>query len=196
MGRVIAEITVSVDGFVAGPEVSAAQPMGLHGLRLHHWLGFGDTPPSAADLEVAGRMFANTGAFVLGRRLFDVGIGKWGGDGAWQRPCFVLTNRERSDHIQGVTRFMFVTDGVRRAVDRARAAAGGRDVVVAGGAQVIRAAMHAGLVEELRLHVAPVLLGAGTSLFDQGPRLELEPVLVESSAAVTHVTYRVPLPTG
>lgn len=193
MGRVVAEITVSVDGFVAGPEVSTAQPMGLHGLRLHHWLGFGDTPPSAADEAVAGRMFEHTGAFVMGRRLFDVGIGKWGGDGAWRRPCFVLTNRERDDHVQGVTRFTFVTDGVRRAVERAQAVAGARDVVVCGGAQAIRAALHAGLVAELRLHVVPVLLGAGTPLFDQGPRLELEPVQVEHSPAVTHLTYRVPV---
>lgn len=192
MGRVIVDISPSVDGFVAGSGVSVERPFGSAGHRLHQWLGFEDASPTAVDQQAAERMFATAGAVVLGRRMFEVGIGTWGEDGAFGLPCLVVTNRAHEDVVKGPTRFEFVTDGVCRAVELARDAAEDRDVVVAGGAQVVQECLAEGLVGELRLHVVPVLLGAGTRLFggSLAEGIELEQVDAVSTPLATHMTFR------
>jgi dihydrofolate reductase len=124
MGKVIVDVSPSVDGYIAGPEVSVEKPFGTAGHRLHHWYGFEGATPTSADREAGQKMFTTTGAIVLGRRMFDVGIATWGPDGAFGMPCFVVTNRPHEDVVKGPTTFRFVTEGVRRALEHARDAAG------------------------------------------------------------------------
>jgi dihydrofolate reductase len=136
-------------------------------------------------------MFSTAGAVVLGRRMFEVGIGTWGEDGAFGMPCFVATTRPHADVVRGPTTFQFVTGGVRRAVERARYAAGDRDVVIAGGAQTVQECLAEGLVSEIRLHVVPILLGGGTPLFGDFPAaVELEQVSAVSTSLATHLIFR------
>lgn len=196
MGSVIVDVSPSVDGYLAGPGVSAERPFGTAGHRLHRWLGFEDASPTDADREVAGRMLAGAGAVVLGRRMFDVGIDTWGEDGAFGLPCFVVTNRPGPEVARGPTTFRFIVGGVRRAVDLARRTAGERDVVVAGGADVVRRCLADGLVDEVRLHVAPVLLGAGTRLFGDDPAgiRDLTRTDAVATPLATHLTFRVAKP--
>lgn len=165
MTRVIVDMSPSLDGFVAGTGVSVDAPFGTAGLRLHRWLGFEGAAPDDADDRAAAKILATAGAVVIGRRMFDVGIGLWGDDGAWGMPCFVVTSRPREPLVRGRTVFYFVTEGVEAAVAKASDAAGGKDVVVAGGADVAQQCVALGLVNELRLHVIPVLLGQGARMF-------------------------------
>jgi dihydrofolate reductase len=193
MGQVVVEVSPSIDGYVAGPGVSVERPLGADGQRLHRWIGFEDTTPTDADRAAAEWMFTNSGAVVIGRRMFDVGIGLWGEDGAFGMPVYVVTNRAHDDLVRGPTTFRFVTTGVVAAVEQACAAAGDRDVVIAGGAQVIQQGLAAGLVDEIRLHVVPVLLGDGTRLFEQplAQQMELEPGEVQVTRHATHMRFRV-----
>jgi dihydrofolate reductase len=192
-GIVAVDVSPSVDGYLAGRGVSAERPFGDAGRRLHQWLGMEGGNPSEADEEIAGRMLATAGAVVIGRRLFDVGIGEWGDDGAWGMPCFVVTSRPREPLVKGPTTFTFVTEGVSHAVKFARQTAAGRDVVIAGGGDVVSQCLAAGLVDEFRLHVVPVLLGAGTPLFGESmpERVELEQTGSVTTPNATHLTYRV-----
>jgi dihydrofolate reductase len=188
IATVVADFSMSVDGFVAGPDVSVAQPMGAGGERLHEWL-FAD-PPSPEDAAIARDARDGTGAVVLGRRTFEVGLGAWG-DTPFPAPCFVVTHEAREERVERSGTFAFVTAGLDVAVERARAAAGERLVRVMG-ADVARQALAAGLVDEVRLQLVPVLLGSGVPLFgDAGPRVELERTRVVASPRVTHVRLRV-----
>jgi dihydrofolate reductase len=193
MGKVIADISMSVDGYSAGPKIGTEHPLGEGGQRLHRWIGQDGTETSEADREVAGRIFATSGAVVLGRRMFDVGEEPWGDDGAFGKPCFVVTHRPRERLVKGPTTFTFVTEGVHRAVELACTAAGDRDVWVPGGADVVRQLLLAGLVDDLRLHVVPVLFGRGTLLFDGGfpDSIELEQVEATTTPLATHLTFRI-----
>lgn len=194
MGRVIIDLSPSLDGYIAGNGVSAERPFGDAGHRLHHWLGFEGVDPEQADHAAAERMFRNAGAVVIGRRMFDVGIGLWGDDGAFGMPCFVVTHRPADKLVKGPTTFEFCESTVQ-ALMRAQAAAGALDVVVAGGADIAQQCMAAGMVDELRLHVVPVLLGSGTRLFAPGqPRAELRPREAVATAYATHVTLDVVRP--
>ena len=209
MGATTCQISISLDGFVAGPNQSVENPIGEGGMRLHEWVF-----PTAAwrahhgleggedstDSAVVERMTRNVGAVVMGRRMFGGGDGPW--DEAWQgwwgddppfhSPVFVLTHHPRETlSMAGGTTFEFVTGGVEAAFERAHAAAGGRDVAVAGGASTVRQFLAAGLLDELYLHVVPVLLGAGERLLEEVGEPTLEPVEVVASPAVTHVRYRV-----
>lgn len=192
MGKVILDITMSLDGFVAAPNVGLEHPLGEGGLRLHDWLFRGTSAPGP-DRFVADELFAMTGAFVLGRRTFDVGEGRWGDDGAFGRPCFVLTHRGRATLIKGPTTFTFVLDGIASALRQARAAAGEKAVCVMGGAQVARQYLDAGLVDELRLHIVSILLGSGTRLFEHiaASRIALSTTRVTQSPFATHLDLRV-----
>lgn len=188
MGRVILDMSPSVDGYVAGRGVSVAEPFGDAGHRLHRWLR--STAATPEDDRAAARMFANAGAVLIGRRMFEVGIGTWGDDGAFGLPTFVVTSRAREPLVKGPTTFTFVTEGLDAALAKAVAAAGDRDVVVAGGAALARQCAEAGHVDELRLHVVPVLLGGGTPLFDgDTPRHELVATDVVQSPNATHLTF-------
>jgi dihydrofolate reductase len=201
MGKVVLDMSVSLDGIGAGPNPRTEEPMGTGGERLHAWFPFYDPEqestagvPAAgeADARMVRELFAATGAVVLGKRTFDLGLEPWGGT-PFPVPCFVLTHETRDDLVTDTGTFAFVTDGIERAVRRAQAAAGDKDVLVMGGATVARQAVRAGLVDEIRLHLVPVLFGAGIRLFDDPgtKQIELEPTEVVASPAATHLRFRV-----
>ncbi|WP_329054489.1 dihydrofolate reductase family protein [Amycolatopsis sp. NBC_01488] len=186
---VIAEISMSADGIVAGPDTSAEHRLGKDGDLLHDWL-FGGTD---ADAGVAARLFDGTGAFVVGRTMFDVGVEPWGDDGTFKKPVFVVTNRPHEPVVKGPTTFTFVTDGPESALRQAKAAAGADNVVLMGGGTTLRQYLLAGVVDELRLHVVPLLFGAGVRLFDAevGAHVKLQRTGVEETPNATHLTFRV-----
>jgi dihydrofolate reductase len=189
MGKVIAEISMSVDGVVAGPDTSTEHRLGKDGDLLHEWM-FGSTD---ADAAVGAALFEGTGAFVLGRSMFDMGVDPWGEDGTFKKPCFVVTHRPAEPLVKGPTTFTFVTDGPESALRQAKAAAGDENVVVMGGGTTMRQFLRAGLVDELRLHVVPLLFGSGVRLFDAetGEHVKLERTAVHETPNATHLTFRV-----
>jgi dihydrofolate reductase len=210
MTTTYAQLSVSTDGYLAGPDPSLEEPLGRGGMQLHDWvfglrawraehgLEGGDDGPGARFVE---EVAARTGACLMGRRMFSGGRGPWADDptatGWWgneppfHAPVFVVTHHEREPLVlDGGTTFFFVTDGVEAAWRLACEAARGRDVQVAGGADVVQQACALGLLDELTVHTAPVELGAGTKLFvDSAPRLE-EVERLETPQAL-HVRYRV-----
>jgi dihydrofolate reductase len=211
MGKVIFDISTSLDGFVAGPNPTLEQPLGEGGEGLHEWV-FGlagwrrshglEGGEENADSELVAEGLESTGAVLMGRRMFSGGAGPWEDDprarGWWgdeppfRKPVFVVTHHEREPLELGQTTFTFVTDGVGAGVELARTAAGDKDVLVAGGASVAQQILNAGLLDEIQLHLVPKLLGGGTRLFDGTPTdIRLERVHVLDSPAVTHLRYRV-----
>ena len=186
---VIAEISVSADGIVAGPDTSPDHRLGRDGDLLHDWMFAG----TDADAAVAARLFDGAGAFIVGRTMFEAGEEPWGDDGTFKKPVFVVTSRPHEPVVKGPTTFTFVTDGPESALRQAKAAAGGENVVVMGGGTTMRQYLLAGLVDELRLHVVPVLFGAWVRLFDAavGAHVKLERVAVEETPNATHLTFRV-----
>jgi dihydrofolate reductase len=209
MSQVIAEITVSLDGFAAGPNQSENAPLGEGGERLHQWIVATESwrglhgmegGEKGPDDDVAARFGRGVGAYIMGRNMFSPGRGEWdetwrgwwGEDPPYHVPTFVLTHHAREPvPMEGGTTFHFVTDGIEPALDQARAAAGDQDVLILGGAYAMQQYLAAGLVDELRLHIAPIILGAGERLLENVGDLKLEPVDVVASPAATHVTYRV-----
>jgi dihydrofolate reductase len=212
MTKLRLDITMSLDGFVAGPNQSREHPLGEGGERLHEWafaavswreshgLSGGE---SNADSDVIQESLDATGAVVMGRRMFSGGEGPWTDDsnarGWWgdnppfHVPVFVLTHHERETLVmEGGTTFTFVTDGVESAVAQARDAAGDKDVLAAGGGSLAQQCLAAGLLDELQIHVAPLFLGGGVRLFDRlDPTVDLEATRVIESPTVTHLRYRV-----
>ena len=198
MGKVTAHVSISLDGFMAGPDQSEESPLGIGGMRLHKW-HLGDiTDP--VDKEATNDLLKQRGAYVMGRNMFGPIRGEWSRDwnGWWgdeppyHAPVFVLTHHPReSVEMQGGTTFHFVTEGFDTALQRAREVAGDLDIGIAGGASTLRQALQARVVEQLTLDVAPVLLGRGERLWDDVPDLELEPIGVAHSPNATHLTYRV-----
>lgn len=212
MSKVIVDISTSLDGFVAGPNPTADDPLGENGERLHEWalavVSWRETHgreggEGGVDDDLIRERIERTGATIMGRRMFSGGSGPWAddpnGSGWWGdappfgHPVFVLTHHEREPLTLGRTTFTFVTDGVESALEQARAAAAENDVLVAGGAQAAQQYLRAGLVDELCVHVAPVLLGRGERLYDglgpDAPGLEAAG-MVESPAGVAHLRYR------
>jgi dihydrofolate reductase len=211
MTQVIFDISMSLDGFVDGPNPSREHPLGEGGEQLHEWAiptktfrerhgrAGGEAGP---DDDVLREAFERTGATVMGRRMFSGGEGPWGddpnADGWWGDnppfggPVFVLTNHPREPLVKGGgTTFAFVTDGIESAIAQAREAADAKDVSIGGGASVIQQALAAGLVDEFQLHVAPVILGAGVRLFgDSAARPLIEPTRVVNSARAVHLAFR------
>ena len=176
--------------------------LGLASWRESHGLSGGETN---ADSDVVAEVIASTGSTVMGRRMFSGGAGPWDDDpnaGGWwgdeppfHKPVFVVTHHEREPLTLADTTFTFVTAGVEAAVAQADVAAGGGDVLVAGGASVAQQALRAGLLDELQVHLVPVLLGGGTRLLDDvPPGVRLEPTRVIASPAVTHLRYRIEAP--
>ena len=199
MSLVTAHLAISLDGFVAGPDQSQEHPLGRGGARVHGW-HIGDGPHHPADEEMSRRILAGNGAYVMGRNMFGPVRGEWEGDwrGWWgdeppyHAPVFVLTHHARAPQpMDGGTTYYFVTDGIESAMAQARAAAGGGDVAIMGGATTINQYLAAGLIDELGLHIVPLILGAGTRLFEGVPPLKLEQVKSRPARLVTHVTYRV-----
>lgn len=184
------------DGFVAGPNQSAANPFGegIDG-RLHRWM-FEEPRANAAAIEAMN----SAGAYVMGRNMFGPDRGEWdlewkgwwGDTPPYRAPVFVLAHRPRDPlPMDGGTTFNFVTDGIESALSRARDAADDANVAISGGANTINQYLAAGLIDELRLHVAPVVLGAGERLFDDVANLDLEPLDSSGNDLVTHLSYRV-----
>jgi dihydrofolate reductase len=200
MSMVISNLTISADGYSAGLNQSEERPFGDDGGdgwgdKLHAWYA------DAAD-ENRAEIDQMTGAkaFIMGRNMFGPVRGEWdrpwngwwGDDPPYHTPVFVLTHHPRDPQpMEGGTTFYFVTDGIESALAQARAAAGDGDVAVIGGATTINQYLAAGLIDELRLHISPLTLGAGTRLFDGVPPLNLEQVKARVASTVTHVTYRV-----
>jgi dihydrofolate reductase len=212
MARLRLNITMSLDGYVAGPNQSLEHPLGEGGIRLHEWAlntrSFnaihgregGETGPND---DVVAEMFDGVAATIMGRNMFgppdggpwseDPWRGWWGDDPPYHHPVFVLTHHAREPlEMQGGTTFHFVTDGIEAALDQAHAAAGGQDVLIAGGAHAAQQYLRAGLVDEMHIHVAPMLLGAGARLFEgtDGRQGGYEVVRVVPTSAATHVKYR------
>lgn len=192
MGKVRLHMSMSLDGFIAGPDVGVAHPMGKGGERLHDWMFAGAGDPR--DAEVAAEMFSTetTGAVVMGKRTFTVGEGPWGDDGTFRMPCFVLTHTPTETMVKGPTTFTFVTDGIESAVEQARAAADGKGVNVMG-ANTAQQFLSAGLLDEIQINLVPVLLGNGVRLFDHlgTEHIELERTRVIEASRMTHLTFRV-----
>jgi dihydrofolate reductase len=211
MGKVFLDISTSLDGFVAGPNPTLEQPLGQDGERLHEWI-FGTASwrelhgkqggETNADDELVRESTARTGAVLMGRRMFSGGEGPWendpmangwwGDDPPFRKPVFVVTHHAREPLSLGATTYTFVT-GVESALEQASAAAGGNDVHIAGGADVAQQVLRAGQLDEMLIHVAPILLGGGRRLLDglSGVDVELEGTQVLDSPAATHLRYRV-----
>jgi len=186
MSTVLLYVSMSLDGYVAGPDVSAEHGMGVGGERLHDWM-FAE-PVSPPDREMLAEIRAEVGATVIGRRTFDFGLPHWR-DVPYPVPSFVVTHEARPDLPQPSGTFAFAGD-VASAIESAIGSAGAGKVVLMG-AEIGRQALRAGLVDELLINHVPVLLGGGTRLFDEVPPTELEPMRVTVSPVVTHVRYRV-----
>jgi dihydrofolate reductase len=191
-------MSISLDGFVAGPDQSRDTPLGVGGRKLHNW--HLDEPLHEADARVRDLLLRPRGAYVMGRNMFGPIRGPWAEDwrGWWgeeppyHAPVFVLTHHPHDPiPMEGGTTFHFVTDGFDAAFERALTAAGDKGVDIAGGASTVRQALAAGVVDELVLDIAPVLLGAGERLFDGLQGLALQPVEVIDSPHATHVRYRI-----
>jgi dihydrofolate reductase len=209
MSQVRSHISISLDGFVAGPNQTLDNPLGEGGEGLHEWVVATESwrvqhgkegGERTADSEVAEEDSSNIGAHIMGRGMFGGGEGPWeeswrgwwGEDPPFRTPVYVLTHHPRESlEMQGGTTYHFVTDGIESALEQARAAAGDKDVLVAGGAKAIQQYLAAGLLDELHLHIVPVLLGGGARLLENAGAPTLEPVKVVASPVVTHVKYRV-----
>jgi dihydrofolate reductase len=212
MNKFSCHISVSADGFVAGPNQSMENPLGEGGEGLHEWAlslaawreahqhEGGEVNASSQVIEERGQ---NVGAAVMGRNMFgppgggdwdEEWKGWWGDNPPYHYDVFVITHHPRESlEMEGGTTFHFVTDGIESALEQAMAAAGGQDVLLWGGAQTINQYLAAGLLDELELHIVPVLLGGGARLFEGlgGAEIELEQIRVIEAPGVTHVKYRV-----
>jgi dihydrofolate reductase len=193
MTRVTCDISISVDGFAAGPNQSLDAPIGERGDRLHRWM-FEESEQNADVIE----SITEASAYVMGRNMFGPGRGEWdsqwpgwwGEEPPYHAPVFVLTHHAREPLVmQGGTTFTFVINGLDSALVHARAAAGAAGVAIAGGAATVNQYLARGAIDELRLHVAPIVLGAGELLFDDVGNLTLEPIAVSGTVLVTHLSY-------
>jgi dihydrofolate reductase len=209
MGSVVCQISISLDGFVAGPNQSVDHPIGEGGMRLHEWAFATDTWRAQqgldggahnSDAEVIDEVVQGIGAYIMGRKMFGGGDGPWdetwtgwwGANPPYHVPVFVLTHHPRASlPMEGGTTFTFVTDGIESALEQARTVAGEKDVAIAGGASAVQQYLAAGLLDELYLHIVPVILGAGEKLLDGVGDPVFDPVKVVASPAVTHIKYRV-----
>ena len=211
MSKLRFHLSVSLDGYVAGPDQSEENPLGVGGEDLHQWvvpleawraqhgLDGGEINASTPVVEEAQ---SNVGATVMGRNMFGGGPGPWREDPPWKgwwgdnppfhTPVFVLTHHPREPlEMEGGTTFIFVTDGIESALQQAKEAAAGRDVVIGGGANVVQQYLAAGLVDEFELHIIPILLGAGERLLENVGHLKVEQVRAIEAPGVTHIKYRV-----
>jgi dihydrofolate reductase len=211
MSKLRFHISVSVDGFVAGPDQSVENPLGVGGEELHEWvveleawrrqhgLEGGEVNASTPAVE---ELQSNVGATVMGRNMFGGGPGPWREDPPWKgwwgdnppfhTPVFVLTHHPREPlEMEGGTTFTFVTNGIESALEQAKQAAGGRDVLLGGGANVVQQYLAAGLVDEFGLHIVPILLRGGERLLENVGNLKVEQVRAIEAPGVTHIKYRV-----
>lgn len=209
MSSVTCHISISLDGFVAGPNQNLDNPLGDGGMRLHEWVfptaswreqHGSEGGERSTDAAVVREVVHDVGAYIMGRNMFGGGdgpwdekwMGWWGEEPPYRMPVFVLTHHPREPlRMQGGTPFTFVTDGIASALTQARTAAGDKSVAIAGGANSIQQYLAAGLLDELYLHIVPIVLGTGERLLENVGDPTLEPVKVVDSPAVTHIKYRV-----
>jgi dihydrofolate reductase len=197
-----ADMMISLDGCITGPNATVANPGGDGAATLHSWIanlaswrarqGL-DGGEDNEDSRVIGEWFDNNGAVIMGRNMYDSGAEFWGDDPPFKVPVFVLTHRPHPPLVKdGGTSFTFVTDGIESALEQARAVAGERNIDIGGGASTFRQYLEAGLVEEIQLHLVPVLLGNGLRLFDRSSNntIHLEPIRTITGNAATHLKYR------
>jgi dihydrofolate reductase len=213
MSKLHFNITITLDGYIAGPNQSLENPLGEGMEHLHDWaletkawremhgLAGGET---GTNDDIVRETISQSGATIMGRNMFGGGPGPWSVDEPWtgwwgdtppfHHPVFVLTHHKREPLVMnGGTTFYFVTDGVESALQQAKDAAGGRDVGLGGGANVAQQYLAAGLIDEMELHVVPILLGRGARLLDNlnGARVKIEPIRTIEAPGVTHLKYRI-----
>ncbi len=192
MSKVILNMSMSLDGFIAGPNIRAEEPMVDEGEKLHEWMFRAKTGEKFEEFQ--DEFFINTGAYIMGKRTLDLGIGPWGENPAFHAPCFVLSDEPQNTIIkQGGTSYIFVTDGAESALKQAREAAGKKDVIIMGGASAAQQYLNAGLLDEIYIHLVHVLLGDGTRLFDKLTiqPADLEELAVATRPGVTHLKFRI-----
>jgi dihydrofolate reductase len=193
MSKVVSELSMSLDGFITGPNVRVGNGMGDGGDRLHDWM-FDAKTKTETDAKIVDEKYALTGAVVMGKRMFDVGFEPWGDPPPFRMPVFVVTHEEREPlPMQGGTTYTFVTDGIEAALELAHAAAGDKNVGIWGGANIIGQYLKAGLLDEMQLHLIPILLGNGTRLFeDLDPKeIELRRANSIETPGATHFRFEV-----
>ncbi len=192
MGKVTSEISMSLDGFITDPNAGVGSPLeGNDPGRLHDWRFDAKTK---ADAAIVDEIYASTGAVLMGKRMFDVGFEPWGDPPPFRMPVFVVTHEAREPlPMQGGTTYTFVTDGIEAALELARAAAGDKNVGIWGGANIMRQCLKAGLLDEMQIHLIPVLLGGGVRLFeDLDPEgIELRRTSSIETPSATHFRFEV-----
>jgi dihydrofolate reductase len=200
MGKVILDISMSLDGFITGPNDNGKQPLGEGGMAIQNWLFSGDQPSryndffrlSGTNREVFDSPIPNTGAMIVGRRTFDI-VNGWEGSHPIQGvPIFVVTHKPPVSYKEENTKFTFVTDGIESAVKQAKEAANGKNISI-GTASIAGQCIRAGMLDEMYLHVSPILIGNGIRLFDHigAEQIKLESQQVTDGTEVTHLKYRV-----
>jgi len=197
MGKVFLDMSMSLDGFIAGPKDDDKPDRELAALDiLSDWMFRGKTEREAEEWQEA--YFTTIGAIIMGRRTFDLGVGPWGDNPTYHAPCFVLSNDAQETIVkQGGTSYTFVTDGIESALEKAQAASlrseGNKDIRVLGGANAAQQYIKAGLLDEIQIHLAPVLLGEGIRLFEHlgSEQIKLERTEVIDIPGATHLTFRV-----
>jgi dihydrofolate reductase len=201
-GRVFADITMSLDGFITGPKDSVEQPLGQGGERLHQWLydlaswnrAHGhEAGHTGTDDDIMDEAFERSGATVMGKRMFDHGLLPWGDEPPFHQSVFVLTHELREPLVKADTKFIFVTDGIKKAVEMARTAAGEKDMSIAGGASVIQQALRARLLDEIQVHLVPIFMGGGVRLFENvgSDPPQLTCTRMVESPGVVHLRFEV-----
>jgi dihydrofolate reductase len=191
MSTVYADLSISLDGFITGPNVRVGNGMGDGGDRLHDWMFDAKTE---TDAKIVDEKYATTGAVVMGKRMFDVGFEPWGDPPPFRMPVFVVTHEERESlPMQGGTTYTFVTDGIEAALKLARAAAGDKNVGIWGGANIIRQYLKTGLLDEMQIHLIPILLGDGIRLFEglDPEGIELRKTSSTDTPTATHFRFEV-----
>jgi len=196
MGKIKCGIGMSIDGYVAGPNQRFDKPMGdIPENYLHHWM-FDEPEKHKAELD----SLTDAGAFIMGRNMFvpkdkvddDSWNGWWGDNPPYHAPVFVLTDQPHEPiEMNGGTTFTFITDGIYTALEKAKAAAGDKDISIAGGANTVNQYLAADLIDELWLHIAPVSIGSGAKLFQDTPNLRLRPLEARTTSLVTHIRYEI-----
>jgi dihydrofolate reductase len=191
MGKVYCQISMSLDGFITGPNVRVGNGLGDNGERLHDWMFDAKTD---ADARIVDERYATTGAVVLGKGMFDVGFEPWGDPPPFRMPVFVVTHEAREPlPMQGGTTYTFVPDGIEAALELARAAARDKNVGIWGGANIIRQYLKAGLLDEIQIDIIPILLGDGIRLFEglDPEGIELRKTSAIDTPSATHFRYQV-----
>jgi dihydrofolate reductase len=191
VSKVTSEISMSLDGFIAGPNVRVGNGMGDNGERLHDWRFDAKTE---ADDAIVEEIYASTGAVLMGKRMFDVGFEPWGDPPPFGMPVLIVTHEKREPlPMQGGTTYTFVSDGIEAALEQARAAAGDKNVGIWGGANIIQEYLKARLLDEMQIHLVPLLLGGGTRLFEDlgSDRIELRRTSSIETPGATHFRFEV-----